>query len=61
MAREKQRGQEIRKCPISYKKTFMLAALDSVDDIGARSLYTTLLDFARDCKFDHDLVAGVSE
>ena len=38
MAREKQRGQEIRKCPISYKKTFMLAALDSVDDIGARSL-----------------------
>ena len=42
-------------------KIFMLAALDSVDDIGARSLYTTLLDFAQDCKFDHDLVAGVSE
>ena len=42
-------------------KIFMLAALDSIDDIGARSLYTTLLDFARDCKFDHDLVAGVSE
>ena len=39
----------------------MLAALDSVDDIGARSLYTTLLDFAQDYKFDHDLVASVSE
>ena len=42
-------------------KIFMLAALDSIDDIGARSLYTTLLDFAQDCKFDHDLTADVSE
>ena len=42
-------------------KIFMLAALDSVDDIGARSLCTTLLDFVQDCKFDHDLAANVSE
>ena len=51
----------ILKNALLVTKTFMFAALDSVDDIGARSLYTTLLDFARDCKFDHDLVAGVSE
>ena len=42
-------------------KIFKLAAIDSVDDIDARSLYTTLLDFAQDCKFDHDLAADVSE
>ena len=42
-------------------KIFMLAALHSVDDMDARSLCTTLLDFVQDCIFDHDLAAKVSE
>ena len=42
-------------------KTFMLAALESVDDIGARSLCTIILDFVQDCIFDHDLATDVSE
>ena len=54
-------GRGILKNALLVTKTFMFAALDSVDDIGALSLYTTLLDFAQDCKFDHDLAAGVSE
>ena len=33
----------------------MLAALDSEDDISARSLDTTLLDFLHKDEFDHEL------
>ena len=48
-------GEFLGACPRS-RKFFMLAALVSVDDIGALSLYTTLLDFAQGCEFDHDLL-----
>ena len=39
----------------------MLAAPDSEDDIGARFLGTTLLDFVQGYVFDHDLDATISE
>merc|ERR1711939_162345 len=43
------------KMPVSI--IAVLAALDLEDDIGARSLYTTRLDFVQEYKFDHDLSA----
>ena len=45
-------GRGILKNALLVTKVFMLAAVDSVDDIGARSLCTNLLDFVQDCKFD---------
>ena len=35
-------------------RIFMLAALDSIDDIGARSLYTIPGDFGLNHEFDHE-------